>query len=214
MLMQLDTFDTTSSFVKLPLCFLAALAMTFSLFAFMQYLIKSPSSVVEKPKPIIDVSVYEARQLSEVKQKAKIPSPPKMTTPPERNVEAPSDVMTADTLTFSPTVNIAIDKMPSSSPNFIAQNGQASPIVRVPPKYPVTAARDGIEGWVELSFSIDKTGRVFDAKVVQAEPKRLFNKAALKALKRWKYKPTIENGNAQIQQGQSVVLEFNLEKGL
>ena len=148
------------------------------------------------------------------KQKAKIPPPPKMTTPPERNVEAPSDVMTADTLTFSPTVNIAIDKMPSSSPNFIAQNGQASPIVRVPPKYPVTAARDGIEGWVELSFSIDKTGRVFDAKVVQAEPKRLFNKAALKALKRWKYKPTIENGNAQIQQGQSVVLEFNLEQGL
>ena len=213
MLMQLDSFDTSPSYIKLPLVMIGSLAMTFSLFALMQYLIKTPAVGPTELKPMIDVSVYEVRQLSEVKIKTKIKPPPKMTTPPKRNVASPSDQVATNAFVFSPMVDVTIDNIPNSAPGLIAQDGQASPIVRVPPKYPVSAARDGVEGWVELNFSIDETGRVIDAKVVQAEPKRLFNKAALNAIKRWKYKPTIDGGTAKVQRGQSVVLEFKLDQG-
>ncbi|WP_394225641.1 energy transducer TonB [Pseudoalteromonas spongiae] len=210
MLLQLDTFESQTPILKLALCFIAALAVTFSLFAFMQFLIKSPNRIVDAPKPIIDIALYQAREISEVKQKTKIQPPPKLTEPPKRVMEAPANVSSNAALTFAPNLNVSIGSMPSSGPSLMSQSGQASPIVRVPPKYPVGAARDGIEGWVELTFSIDKTGRVIDAQVIAAEPKRVFNTAALKALKRWKYKPSIDNGVAHIQTNQSVLLEFKL----
>jgi len=45
---------------------------------------------------------------------------------------------------------------------------------------------------------------------VDAQPKRTFDREAVRALRRWKYKPTIEAGNAVKQSGMFVVLEFKL----
>ncbi|WP_296049468.1 energy transducer TonB [uncultured Alteromonas sp.] len=44
-------------------------------------------------------------------------------------------------------------------------------IVRIDPKYPSQAARDGLEGWVMLSYNIDKHGSVSDITVLDASPK-------------------------------------------
>jgi protein TonB len=92
-----------------------------------------------------------------------------------------------------------------------ARNINALPIVRVPPNYPKKAAAAGIEGWVQLSFSINPIGQVVDISVVDAEPKRLFDKEARRALKKWKYKPKVVDGEAVAQTNQSVVLEFTLD---
>ena len=89
--------------------------------------------------------------------------------------------------------------------------GDASPIVRINPKYPTSAARDGIEGWVQLSFNISPTGEVIDATVVNSEPKRIFDREALRAIKRWKYRPKVIEGVAQLQTGQTVQLDFKLD---
>jgi protein TonB len=207
-----NTFNTPSSFVKLPIYFVLALIVTFSLFVLMQYLIQSPKRAVVQVIPEFEIGLYQVREEPDVKINKRIKPPPKITEPPKRIVEQPTETPT-DLPTMLPTIDVSVDTIDNSMPKFIKQSGQASPIFRVSPNYPMTAQRDGIEGWVKLSFSIDKTGRVFDAKVMNAEPKRLFDRAALKALKRWKYKPTINNGEPQIQRGQSVMLEFNLEQG-
>jgi len=47
--------------------------------------------------------------------------------------------------------------------------------------------------------------------VVDAEPKRVFDREAIRALKRWKYSPKIENGQALKQTGIMVQLDFNLD---
>jgi protein TonB len=95
-------------------------------------------------------------------------------------------------------------------PSFGIDDGVARPIVRVEPKYPAIAARDGLEGWVKLSFSITTSGTVNNIQVLDAEPKRVFNQAAKRALAKWKYKPNIQAGKAQAQDGMMVMLDFKL----
>jgi protein TonB len=90
-------------------------------------------------------------------------------------------------------------------------NSEPSPIVRINPKYPVVAARDGIEGWVQLRFSVDATGSVTDIEVIAAQPQRVFEQEAIRALKRWKYQPSTLDGAAAARSGLQVQLDFNLD---
>ena len=78
----------------------------------------------------------------------------------------------------------------------VVTDRQLSPLVRVHPMYPQKAAQRGVEGWVEVEFTISKTGTVKDPKVVAAEPSRIFNRAALRAIRKWKYKPELVDGEA------------------
>src|SRR5690606_36795770 len=65
------------------------------------------------------------------------------------------------------------------------------PLVRVPPEYPPRALSRGLEGWVQLQFTITTIGTVKDAIVVDASPKGVFDDAALKAIARWRYNPRV-----------------------
>ena len=94
----------------------------------------------------------------------------------------------------------------------MARDGDATPIVRIEPKYPVQAARDGKEGWVKLSFTINEVGGVEDIEVMDAEPKRIFDREARRALDKWKYKPKIEDGKPIKQFGLIVQLDFKLDQ--
>ncbi len=88
---------------------------------------------------------------------------------------------------------------------------QVEPIVRVNPQYPLMAARDGIEGWVRLMFTINEEGGVEDIQVIEAEPKRVFDREAKKALNQWKYKPKYIDGKVLKQTNMYVQLDFRLE---
>jgi protein TonB len=93
-----------------------------------------------------------------------------------------------------------------------AADTDAVPLVRVNPTYPMRAAQRGIEGWVEIEFTIGKSGTVKDPVVVGYEPSKIFNKAALQAIRKWKYNPKIEEGKAVERPGIIVRLRFNLSK--
>ncbi len=85
------------------------------------------------------------------------------------------------------------------------------PLVRIPPRYPMRAANRRIEGWVKIEFTITKEGTVKDAIVVDAQPSKIFNSAALRAIKRWKFKAKILDGVA-FEQRAIQVLQFKLSK--
>ena len=59
----------------------------------------------------------------------------------------------------------------------------------VPPKYPTEALADGIEGWVDVSFSVSAAGDVSDARVEAAQPRARFDRAALLSVRQWKFEP-------------------------
>jgi protein TonB len=82
-------------------------------------------------------------------------------------------------------------------------------IKSVPPDYPPEAYRSRRQGWVEVQFTINVDGSVSDAKVVNAEPARVFNTAALNAVRRWTFKPRMVNGKASTEQATRRI-EFKL----
>lgn len=86
------------------------------------------------------------------------------------------------------------------------------PLVRIAPEYPPRALRRGIEGWVQVQFTITATGAVKDATVVQADPPGLFDEAALRSIARWRYNPKVEGGVAVERVGVQTVIRFVLEQ--
>lgn len=86
------------------------------------------------------------------------------------------------------------------------------PLVRIAPEYPPRALRRGVEGWVQVQFTITATGAVKDAVVVQADPPGLFDEAALRSIARWRYNPKVEGGVAVERVGVQTVIRFVLEQ--
>jgi protein TonB len=86
------------------------------------------------------------------------------------------------------------------------------PLVRINPDYPPRAQSRGIEGYVIVQFTITPTGTVRDPVVVEAEPRGIFDDAALKAIARWRYNPKVEGGVAVERVGVRTRLTFQLEQ--
>ncbi len=86
------------------------------------------------------------------------------------------------------------------------------PIVRVNPQYPIRAADREIEGWVEVEFTISAAGTVKNPVVVASNPATIFNRAALRAIRKWKYSPKIEDGVAVERPSVRVRINFELEQ--
>ncbi|GAB4257755.1 MAG: hypothetical protein Kow0065_07220 [Methylomicrobium sp.] len=84
-------------------------------------------------------------------------------------------------------------------------------VSRVLPNYPRRARDRGIEGWVKLEVVVSPRGDVSSAKVLSAEPKGVFERAALEAIRRWRFKPAYQNGRA-VEQRAAQVISFRLDK--
>jgi protein TonB len=110
---------------------------------------------------------------------------------------------------------VGLDLAIGGGPNLGAavSDSEPVPVVRVNPQYPPRAAERGIEGWVELLFGISATGTVQDAEVMNSHPGNVFDRAALRAVRRWKYNPKIEDGKPVERHGITVRLEFSLQDG-
>jgi len=66
----------------------------------------------------------------------------------------------------------------------------------VPPQYPNAALRRRQEGWVQVEFTVTSDGAVANARVLDADPPRTFDRAALDAVQRWNFNPALRNGTA------------------
>jgi len=79
-------------------------------------------------------------------------------------------------------------------PGDAAPEGEVEPIVRINPQYPRQALLDGTEGYVKFEVLIGTDGSVLDVRVTEAVPGRVFVRNALRAVRRWIFKPRIVDG--------------------
>jgi protein TonB len=71
-----------------------------------------------------------------------------------------------------------------------ASSGERRVLSAPPPRYPMDALRASTSGQVVVEITIGGDGDVTNARVVEATPPRIFDRAALTAVKRWKFEPT------------------------
>jgi TonB family protein len=80
----------------------------------------------------------------------------------------------------------------------------------VEPRYPARALEQGIEGWVDMEFTVATDGSTRDAIVRAAEPLGIFDRAALEAVARWRYEPRMINGSV-VEQRVAARVRFQLK---
>ncbi|MGY1457964.1 TonB family protein [Luteimonas sp. A534] len=66
------------------------------------------------------------------------------------------------------------------------------PLSTPAPTYPTEALRAGQSGEVQVEFTVAPDGSISDARVVRADPPRVFDRAAVAAVRRWRFEPIAE----------------------
>ena len=110
-----------------------------------------------------------------------------------------------------PTAGVAIEVGPGFGIASGSVDGDYLPIVKVAPVYPRRAIERGIEGYVIVMFTVTKTGAIKDPVIVEAQPPTIFNRSALAAARKFKYKPRIVNGEPIEVRGVLNKITFILE---
>jgi protein TonB len=106
----------------------------------------------------------------------------------------------------------ATPAQPVASTNTSAGGGETRdpiPISVIRPRYPTNALRNSQEGWVDVQYTVNVDGSVSNISVVSAEPRHVFDSAAVDALRRAKFSPALRDGSAVVSQQQKRI-EFKL----
>lgn len=87
---------------------------------------------------------------------------------------------------------------------------QPSPVARVQPAYPPAAFRAREEGTVLVRASIDAAGNPGNVEVARRSGSRELDRAAVDAVRQWKFQPAIKDGQA-VAAVVEVPVEFKLD---
>jgi len=143
------------------------------------------------------------------------PPPPPDTPPPPPDLQVSDVQQTRQQMPKMdmPELNLGVGAGPPVLGNVgmdRGAEGDVVPLVRINPQYPRDAAMNQIEGYVKLEFTITETGSVRNPRVIESKPPRIFDREAIRALLRWKFKPRVINGEAVARQATQTI-EFNLD---
>jgi len=111
----------------------------------------------------------------------------------------------------APVQRIIQEGIPQGMQQEIQVDEEVVPLVRIAPIYPSRAARLNIQGWVKFEVLIDKEGSVKKVKVLNSHPSGIFNRAAIKAMKRWRFRPKVIDGIAVSRTAEQQI-NFKLQK--
>ena len=188
-----------------------AIGVTFGLFYLMQALILGKDMKLgEAGGTMIDfVRLKKESELETKKRKMPDKKEPEEPPPPPDLSMARTNKPSQEMGDMAFAIDVDVD-MGGADFAIAASDTDVVPIVRVTPQYPLRASERGIEGWVEVEFTIGKLGTVKNPNVINSHPSSIFDRAALKAIRKWKYNPKIEDGEPVERSGIKVRLKFNL----
>ena len=186
--------------------------VTLSLLFIMQLLIATGQAALTEPRERYLLEFVRVRRNENVNtedyQPEKPPPPPEV--PPET---PPQDFDNVDP--NAPSINVSapevgpVEGIGGPGGMNIAE-GDYLPIVRVAPVYPARALSRGLEGYVDMSFTVTPAGSVEDP-VVDFSTSSLFERAATRAVLKFKYKPRVVDGVPVSVPGVKTRISFQIE---
>ena len=200
---------TRTTFSRLTAATALGAAVTAGVLLLMQSLIESDRSAVDDPPPGATLAI-----LPKIEEKPPTTRDPKVKPPPDPVIPPPPPTVVSDDV-GGPTIGARFGPPPLENPTGPSAlrglaEGDALPVVKVSPVYPARAQERGIEGYVLVQFTIDALGRVLNVQVIESEPRGVFDRAALKAVERFRYKPRVVNGEAIPVSGVQHLVTFEL----
>jgi protein TonB len=147
------------------------------------------------------------------------PPPPARSPQPQAIVTAPSPVVAPAPLVALPPVPVAVTTTPAPPPEdavpgppsppapaaapAIANGGDLSSqmLSAPPPTYPMESRRRHEQGTVVLALLLSTDGRVAEISIARSSGSDRLDRAALNAVRRWRWSPTLRGGAAVMVRG-------------
>ena len=186
--------------------------VTFGLLFMMQLLIATGANALTEGENfrLGDFVRVERNEIIETKKEA-----PEKPPEPEDMPEMPTPDMANNfdnAMAVSVSAPVISTGMSVGGVGFGITDGEYLPIVKVAPVYPARALNRGLEGYVIVEFTVTENGSTRDAFVVESTS-TLFDRAAIEAALKFKYKPRVIDGVPVEVPGVRNRISFAIEAG-
>jgi len=189
-----------------------ALVTTVALFLVMKVLVTGQDFEAEEALASIAIDFVRVERDEDVNEKSRSLKRPSKQEPDEPPPPPKLDQVTRPNIDKAST-SANFDDFGLAGMNLNAPvDGDALAIVRVLPQYPRRALSRNIEGWVLLEFTISELGVAVNPVVVDSEPSGIFDRAAINAVQKWKYRPMMDGGRAVPRPGVRQLISFQIAK--
>jgi protein TonB len=205
--------------MKIILAFLCSIFVTGSIFAVMNGMVSSDGAQNKNlgEQTVIDFIRLKKDSDSRVKEREKKepPKPKKPPVPPQQTAKqnTPMKQMAMRMPNITPDLSLANKSLLGDAQIGMGfGDGDVIPLVRMPAQYPSKAKRRNIEGFVKARLEVNTLGTVDSVDIVDSKPKGVFERSAIRALYKYKFKPQMIDGKPQAQ---TVIqtLDYVLDKG-
>ena len=178
----------------------------------MQALIVTPRAKLDDSGARHFVDFVRAERSETIQRKDRKPEKPRQPdAPPPEAVQPRVDAIDPMQSTVSVPVAPVDVEMSVGGLGLVASDGDYVPIVKIAPAYPIAAQTRGIEGYCIVEYTVTETGSVKDVVVIEAEPKRIFDKASIEAALKFKYRPRVIDGEPIEVRGVRNIFRYQLE---
>lgn len=207
------------SILRFPLIFLLAISVSLGLFGFMFRLISSDGQIADSNRNAQRVEFVRIKRDTDTRKKQRQKKePPKIKKPsiPKTSL-AQTNTATAQLLAIDlPSVSSDVS-VGTGSQSFLAGakvgmgfgDSDVLPLVKARAVYPQAALSRGISGSVTARLKVNERGTVDRVDILEANPAGIFNREAIRALYRYKFKPKLVDGKP-VPQVVTQTVKFNV----
>jgi periplasmic protein TonB len=197
--------------VRYAIAVLLGTAVTFSLLLVMQLMIDAGQGAITDTRSVALVDFVRVERTQEVQtQERKAEKPPEPQQPPEMPSPDTGGNFASSVSVSMSTPDLSWGASVGGS-GFGVADGEYLPIVKVEPVYPARALARRMEGFVLVKFTVTETGAVRDVVVLESTDE-IFERSAIEAALRFKYKPRVIDGQPVQVPGVRNKIVFELER--
>ncbi|UZK03631.1 energy transducer TonB [Venatoribacter cucullus] len=201
---------------RIALALLASALFTLGLFWVMHRMVSGPAELQrpDQDRAVVDFVRLKQDSQTELKERRK-PEPPKPQKPklPQESVsqqDVPMQQIPFKVPQVTPDLSLSQQSLLGDAVVGLGfGDSDVIPLVRMNAVYPQRALRQKIEGFVTARLQITPEGTVESVDIIEAQPRGVFEREAIRALYKYKFKPKMENGRP-VEQTATQTIEFKL----